>query len=55
VPLSTIIIRQYRPPIQAYCIEFAAGLVDNIETPGMAALRELKEETGYEGKVRAAL
>ena len=49
-PASTIVIKQYRPPIEAYCIEFPAGLIDEGETVEQAALRELKEETGFEGK-----
>ena len=51
-PASTMIILQYRPPVEAYCVEFPAGLIDEGESPEQAAVRELKEETGYEGKVR---
>ncbi|RVD88931.1 uncharacterized protein DFL_003095 [Arthrobotrys flagrans] len=50
-PASTLIILQYRPPVAAVCVEFPAGLIDQGETPEAAAIRELKEETGYEGKV----
>lgn len=46
---STIVILQYRPPVDAVCVEFPAGLVDEGETPGDASLRELHEETGYTG------
>jgi ADP-ribose pyrophosphatase len=50
-PLSTLVVLQYRPPVEAFCVEFPAGLIDQGETPEQAAVRELKEETGYEGKV----
>lgn len=46
-----MIILQYRPPVESICVEFPAGLIDDAETPEEAAVRELKEETGYEGKV----
>lgn len=41
-----VLIRQYRYPLDAYLYELPAGLVDGNETPGMAAAREMKEETG---------
>jgi ADP-ribose pyrophosphatase len=47
-PLSTVIIEQYRPPLDKIVIELPAGLVDADETAEAAAIRELKEETGYE-------
>jgi ADP-ribose pyrophosphatase len=50
-PPSTIIILQYRPPVDAVCVEFPAGLVDASETPSDASVRELHEETGYKGKL----
>ncbi|CAI6339234.1 unnamed protein product [Periconia digitata] len=51
-PASTIVILQYRPPVDAVCVEFPAGLVDESEKPGDAALRELMEETGYKGRLK---
>jgi len=50
-----ILIRQFRIPINNYIIEFPAGLVDEKESSEMAAIRELKEETGYIGKVTKIL
>lgn len=46
-----MIIVQYRPPVEAFCVEFPAGLIDEGESPEQAAVRELREETGYSGKV----
>jgi 8-oxo-dGTP pyrophosphatase MutT (NUDIX family) len=49
---KTILVRQFRPPMNKYCIELPAGLIDKNETFEEAALRELKEETGYVGSVK---
>lgn len=43
-----VLIRQYRYPVDAFMYELPAGLVDGDETPGMAAAREMKEETGLD-------
>lgn len=46
-----ILQKQYRPPIDKVVIEVPAGLVDAGESAEQAAVRELKEETGYIGVV----
>jgi 8-oxo-dGTP pyrophosphatase MutT (NUDIX family) len=46
-----VLVRQYRPAINGYTIEFPAGLLESGETSEEAALRELKEETGWHGEV----
>ncbi|KAF1912806.1 NUDIX hydrolase domain-like protein [Ampelomyces quisqualis] len=50
-PPSTILVIQFRPPVNAFTIEWPAGLIDANETPEQAAIREMYEETGYQGKV----
>lgn len=48
---SVIVIRQYRPPTEGLVYEFPAGLINPGEDPVETAVRELKEETGYDGVV----
>lgn len=50
-PASTVLVIQYRPPLDAFTVEWPAGLVDAQESPAEAAVREFKEETGYDCKV----
>lgn len=45
-----ILVRQYRPPVGDYSLEFPSGYIDPEETPEEAITRELREETGYECK-----
>ncbi|KAK8016247.1 MutT/nudix family protein [Apiospora rasikravindrae] len=46
-----VLQKQFRPPIDKICIEVPAGLVDEGETAEQAAIRELREETGYVAEV----
>lgn len=47
-PAQTMLVIQYRPPLDSYTVEWPAGLIDADETAEQAARREFKEETGYE-------
>ncbi|KIM57660.1 hypothetical protein SCLCIDRAFT_130000 [Scleroderma citrinum Foug A] len=49
-PLSTVVVEQYRPPIDKVVVELPAGLIDAEETAEQAAVRELEEETGYKAE-----
>lgn len=55
IPKSTgpelLLLKQYRPSIDKIAIEIPGGMVDAGESPEQAAVRELKEETGFVGVV----
>ena len=50
-PEKIVMIRQYRYPLGDYLYELPAGLIDDGETPDIAAVREMKEETGLDFEV----
>jgi ADP-ribose pyrophosphatase len=59
VPVTTdgnlILVRQYRHNLKSHVLEFPAGTVSVDEEPEAAALRELREETGYALAARATM
>ncbi len=50
-----VVIRQYRKGVDDFVYELPSGWIEKSETPEQAASRELKEETGFEGKVTKML
>ena len=44
---TLVMIREFRYPLNSWCIAFPAGLVDTREDIAACANRELREETGY--------
>jgi 8-oxo-dGTP pyrophosphatase MutT (NUDIX family) len=44
---DVVLIRQYRHGIRDITLEIPGGIIEKKDTPERAALRELKEETGY--------
>lgn len=44
---TVVLIREFRYPLNSWCIALPAGLMDEGETLEQCANRELREETGY--------
>ncbi|CAK7016224.1 NUDIX hydrolase [Tissierella carlieri] len=47
---SIILVKQYRKAVERFLLEVPAGKLELNEEPRETAVRELKEETGYEAK-----
>jgi len=47
---TLVLIRTYRPAVGSWLLELPAGTLEEGEEPSACALRELREETGYEAE-----
>ena len=47
---QVVFVRQFRHGLERVTLEIPGGAIDPGETPRRAAIRELKEETGYVGR-----
>jgi ADP-ribose pyrophosphatase len=52
---EVILVKQFRPAIHQYTLEFSSGSIDRSESSQEAAARELYEETGYVCKAMSCL
>lgn len=50
-----VLVEQHRHGVDATTLEPAGGIIDSGESPETAAVRELREETGFEGRAVESL
>ena len=46
-----VFVKEFRAPVGKYCIGNPAGIIEEGQDVKKAAIRQLKEETGYTGKI----
>jgi 8-oxo-dGTP pyrophosphatase MutT (NUDIX family) len=46
---EVVLVRQFRHGTRDFTLEIPGGMIDSGETPAQAAIRELREESGYAG------
>ena len=46
--MNTVLVRQYRKPLENYILEIPAGKIDPGEDPMEATVREIREEVGFQ-------
>ena len=51
---EVVLVRQFRPGPEAILLELPGGVIDPGASPAETAVTELREETGYRGRIESA-